>query len=168
MPWLFKYYVAQAYAYTRPRPLAEEGGSLHSPCLPEYQPTRSFFGDSIDDILKDKVATTRMKVEGLLAQIEQRKDLSKYTHHAIGEDICECDTKLMGLENIPLNYSKEANKLRSSLYQQSLALEQEKRREYLNYWRDLVQLRNDLVDAIADYRETSRRDSRCRGDSYGS
>ena len=62
---------------------------------------------------------------------------------------------MSNLENMSMSYSpdlgKERNNMRLKIDSEILELEKEKRKEYLECWRDLMFLKKYLFSALKDY-----------------
>jgi hypothetical protein len=111
--------------------------------------------DGLGNIFSDKARTSKAAVKALLDEIRLRENLDSYLLNRIDEEICGQHTKLMGLDNLKTHYSpdlaKDTNKRRSQLESSVLELEKEKRKEYLECWRDLMFLKKYLLSSLKDY-----------------
>lgn len=124
-----------------------EGVSLKS--LPQYE------RGGLETVFSDKAKTSKAGVKALLEEIALRETLDSHLINKIDDQICEQDTALMQLKNLKVDYSpelaKHVDKRRTQLEANVLELEREKRREYLECWRDLMFLKKYLLSALKDY-----------------
>ena len=114
---------------------------------------------TLDTIFSDKTKILKSTVKELLQEIEQRKGLNSKLFGQIDEDICKFRTYLHEVGDVcerkydsdDLKFGKRRGQLESLV----LNLEQEKRKEYAECWRDMMFLRKYLMSALSDYWEFS-------------
>ncbi len=109
----------------------------------------------LERVFSDKATTLKATVKALLDEIKLRETLDSYLLKKMDDEICRQDTGLMQLDNVRLHYSpdlaKTMNKRKMELETNVLELEKEKRKEYLECWRDLMFLKKYLLTSLKDY-----------------
>ncbi len=109
----------------------------------------------LDKLFFDKSKTSKATFKALLNEIELRENLDSHLINKINDDICHHHTLLFQLENIRVHYMWEQfidiNKIKMQLEGNVLELEKEKRKEYLECWRDLMFLKKYLLVAFKEY-----------------
>jgi predicted nucleic acid-binding protein len=77
------------------------------------------------------------------------------------DEICRQNTKLLQLDTVKNHYSPELqrarDKRRTQLEANVLELEQEKRKEYLECWRDLMFMKKYLLTSLKDYWDLAKK-----------
>ena len=110
--------------------------------------------DFIKRILSDKSRTIKNTVKALLAEIDLRKIVSNDVVSKMDYDICKCHTYLDEIKFITQrSYVPDTSftSRRTQLENMVFSLENEKRREEVFCWRDLMFLRKYLMGALKDY-----------------
>jgi len=106
-------------------------------------------------IFSEKSKTLKASVKALLNEIELRENLNLHLLNRIDDEVCSQNTQLIPLKRLRAHYSfelyKEINNLKMQMEDNVLELEQEKRKEYLECWRDLMLLKKYLLVALKDY-----------------
>ncbi len=119
--------------------------------LSEELPQKS----TLEDVFSDKCKTSKAGVNALLSEIELRQDLNFNLLNKIDDDICKQNSQLMQLENMnyPCSFevSEAMEKKRFQLNDNILELRREKRKEYLECWKDLMLLKKDLQISLREY-----------------
>jgi hypothetical protein len=106
-------------------------------------------------MFSDKGKTLKATVKALLSEIELREGLNLHLMKNIDYGMCKLGTEVLQLENHKPDYSfdrflefkDKKNKLKSEVKE----LEKEKRKEYLECWKDLMFLKKYLHVALKDY-----------------
>ncbi len=116
----------------------------------------------LERIFSDKATTSKATVRALLDEIKLRESLDSHLLKTIDDEICSQNTELMGLDNVKANYAppelaKYMNKRRSHLESNVLELEREKRKEYLECWRDLMFMKKYLLTSLKDYWDLAKK-----------
>jgi hypothetical protein len=139
----------------RPRPFYQTGfeQSLERIVLNE-EPQKE--RNIIDKVFSDKSRTLKSTIKALFNEIQTREKLDYVLLTDISEDICRQHSYLESLKMLNQhNYSLELlNDFTSRKLQfegNVLKLEQEKRKEYLACWKDLLFLKKYLLSALKDY-----------------
>jgi len=112
--------------------------------------------DPITGMIKQKSALSEYSLKSVLDQIELRKILLNRHLNEIDYTICKTDTALFELASFPVGMSPGADKRRGSLEGLVQGLEQEKRREELEAFRDLNMLHEKLHETMGDHLSTKR------------
>jgi hypothetical protein len=109
----------------------------------------------IEKLFSEKTKTLKAVVKSFLEEIEIREKLDLHILNRIDEDICKKNTRIMQLESLKANYSLgdflEIKKIILKIEDKVLELEKEKRKEYLECWRDLMSLKKYLLVSFKDY-----------------
>ncbi len=109
----------------------------------------------LEKVFSDKSKTLKATVKALLEEIKLRETLDSHLINKIDDEICRQNTKLMPLKKLKAHYSfdlyKEINNLKMQMEDNVLELEKEKRKEYLECWRDLMFLKKYLLVALKEY-----------------
>jgi hypothetical protein len=118
---------------------------------------------TLDFLFSDRSKNLKATVKELLNDINQRKDLSTDIFGRIDKDLCKFKTYLHEIEEITtrryycedLKFGRRRTQLESLI----LNLEQEKRQEDRECWKDLMFLKKYLMSALTDYWEFSRKNT---------
>jgi len=122
----------------------------------KYEPCN----DLIDVLFTDKVNGTKFSILNLISQMRQRQNIKKRNLRKIEYDISGFKTHVAQIEDLCL-YNEildlDNRKTKISLAQKIADLKREERAEEISCWRDLSQLRKELMDLIKEYRSASRK-----------
>ena len=109
----------------------------------------------LEKVFSDKTKTLKTTVKSLLNEIELRENLDSHLLRKINDEICRFHTHLMHIGNIKVQYFPDlfadVNKIKMQFETEILELEKEKRKEYLECWRDLMFLKQYLLSAFKEY-----------------
>jgi len=109
----------------------------------------------LEKMFSDKSKTSKASVKALLEEIKLRERLDTQLINNIDNEICRQHTLLSQLENLKVHYIwdqfTDMSKIKMQLENNALELEKEKRKEYLECWRDLMFLKKYLLIALKDY-----------------
>ena len=123
----------------------------------------------LEKLFSDKTKTLKATVKALLDEIKLRENLNIHLLNKVGEDICSQHTHLMQIENHKVHYSFdmfiEIKKLILQIEDNVLELEKEKRKEYLECWRDLMFLKKYLLSSLKDYWDLTKKKELLEGDA---
>jgi hypothetical protein len=108
---------------------------------------RSPLGESIDDIFKDRLALIRSKMELILLQLDQRKQINQDVLYRIDLDSCQAQTLIFEMGDRSYMIGRD----RLSLEKIKFDLESQKRLEEVSYFRDSGLLNKDLKDTLIQY-----------------
>ena len=112
-------------------------------------------------IISDKTKTLKATIKALAYEIKLRETLDSHVLNNIDDDISNQNTLLKNLKHIKTGYSfelsNEINNKKLQIENNSLKLEQEKRKEYLECWKDLMFLKKYLNSALKDYWDLAKR-----------
>lgn len=122
----------------------------------------------LEKVFSDKSKTLKATVKALLSEIELRETLNSHLLNKIDDEVCRQNTQLIPLKRLRAHYSfelyKEVNNLKMQMEDHVLELEQEKRKEYLECWRDLMFLKKYLLVALKDYWDLVKKREVLEGD----
>ena len=102
---------------------------------------------SIDELFKDRLGLIRSKIELILLQLDQRKQINQEVLYEIDKDSCKAQTLIfeMGYRG----YRMDRDRL--TLEKVKFDLEGQKRLEEVSYFRDTGLLNKDLKDTLIQY-----------------
>lgn len=120
--------------------------------------------DDIGKVFSDKSRILKSTVKALFNEIMLREQLDSFLLYAMNKDICRQHNYLESLKELNrFNYSHELLKdfhdAKMKIEDSVLGLKKEKRKEYLECWKDLMGLKKYLLSALKDYWNTSNRGS---------
>jgi len=118
--------------------------------------------DVLGRVFSDKNKTLKATIKALFNEIMLREGLDSFLLYNINEDICRQHSCLEQVKEFTrFNYSAGFldyfSKAKIKLENNVLNLEQEKRKEYLECWKDLTLLKKELLSALKDYWLISKR-----------
>ena len=161
-----------SFAYQISAPKSPNEYQISSPLPPQFPPCRENrlvnriyetiaqrglnrnAPDGIEALFNDRLDLVRSRIELLLLLLDQRKEINERILHKIDEDSCKAQTLIF--EMGPRAYRMDRERL--SLERMKLDLEQQKRREMADYFRDIGMINKDLKDALIQYLgETQKR-----------
>ena len=147
--------------YKKPRPFFHSNlGKGIEQLVAEEKPEEA--SSLAERIFADKRKTTKATVRALFQDIMMREKLDIQLLNRIGEDLGTARSYLEEIKNLTArDYSGERTmnfaRRRSQLEGLAMELEREKRKEYLECWRDLMHLKRYLLVALKDYWTLSQR-----------
>lgn len=103
--------------------------------------------ESIDELFKDRLGLIRSKLELILLQLEQRKEINQDILCQIDEDSCRAQTLIFEMGYRTYRMDRE----RLTLEKVKFDLESQKRMEEASYFRDTGLLNKDLKDTLIQY-----------------
>jgi len=125
----------------------------------------------LEKVFSDKSKTLKATVKALLNEIELRENLNLHLLNIIDDETCRQNTQLIPLKRLRAHYSfelyKEINDLKVHIEDNVLELDKEKRKEYLECWRDLMFLKKYLLVALKDYWDLIKKREVLEGDFSG-
>ena len=113
----------------------------------------------VERIFSDKTKTLKSTVKALFNEINLRERLDGFLLYRINEDICECRNNIHKLKLIsnPYSLNPALTGRRTKLESEILRLEGEKRKAYHEGWKDLFELKKELLSSLKDYWLISKR-----------
>ena len=116
-----------------------------------YAPKSDPFATGLEDLMLNREEVVNSKIQMLLSDIYLRRDIKKENIHRIYLDQCTCKTLIFQLdENI-------WDKKRMDMERKIIDLEQEKRREMTDYFKDILFLKKDLREALVEKLEEKQK-----------
>ena len=132
------------------------GGPTYGNPLVEYaagaiekQGTDSANQGSIDDIFEDRLDLIRSKIDLILIQLEQRKNIHHEVTYRIERDCCRAYDLLFAWGTEIYRVDRDRLKIERMKFD----LEQQKRRERTDYFNDTSLLNRELREALIQYQE---------------
>lgn len=124
--------------------------------LPKKDHQRS--GDPAEAILGEKADLGKMTVGTITYQIVQRERIKDDNLKRILYQEVAVDSQIFRLQGVwPDDPTWENSRLKSGLEMELLRLEQQKRAEEVECWRDISRLKDKLLDRLIEYRDAARR-----------
>ena len=118
-------------------------------------------GGIAEKIFSNKITTIHSTIIALLDEIHLREALDIHVLNKINNDISWQQSQLSQFNSIKGNYvfewESEVNKQISNHEGNIVELEKEKRKEYLECWRDLMELKKSLLSVLKNFWELSRK-----------
>lgn len=116
---------------------------------------------SLEGIFAGKAKTQKATAKALLDEIRSREYLNYKLLGKIDYEIAEQNTQIMEIENRRESYFfdsfLELKKLKLNIEDKVLELEREKRKEYVECWRDLMFMKKYLLSSLKDYWNIARK-----------
>ena len=116
--------------------------------------------DLIDILFTDKVNSTKFSVLNLISQIRERQHIKRRNLERIDYDVDKFKTHLAQIEDLCLyneTFDFDRRKTKISLGGKIAGLKKDKRGEEIACWRDLTELRKELLDLTKEYKAASRK-----------
>ncbi len=115
--------------------------------------------ETLTDLVSDKAQSLKSTLKEILEDINLRKNINYRLLKKINKTICQENTALMALEKQEGQYhfDIEIRKVKRKFEDSVLDLEKEKRAEYLECWRDLVDIKRYLMVAFREYWDLAKR-----------
>lgn len=141
-------------------------GTLES--LLEYSPASDYFalqsaeardekGLSLEDLLQDKVRSLSHILKEIQGDIKSRATLFENIVYRIYQHYCYLKAKLFELYIFPINGNRAIEGRRGSLEKQLDSLKQEKRKEQVQCWQDIVALKKEFRTWLKQYKDLASR-----------
>jgi len=115
----------------------------------------------LEKLFTDKSKTQKAAVKALLEEIELRENFDTHLLKKIEEEISIHNSQLLNLNNLRfynnLDLFKDMSKIKMEFENNILELKKEKRKEYLECWRDLMFLKKYLLIAFKEYWDLTKR-----------
>jgi len=108
---------------------------------------KSILGGDIDDLFQDRLGLIRSKIELILLQLDQRKEINQENLNRIDQDSCRAQNLIFEMGYRVYRMDRD----RLSLEKMKFDLEAQKRMEETSYFRDTGLLNQDLKDTLIQY-----------------
>jgi hypothetical protein len=122
----------------------------------------------LEKAFTDKSKTSKAGVKAMLEEIKLRESLNSHLLNKIDDGISKQNTELLQLDNIrypgSFDFEEEIKKKKIQFKDSILELEKEKRKEYLECWKDLMFLKKYLLSSLKDYWNHARKRDVLEGD----
>ena len=123
----------------------------------------------IDRLFLDKAKTLKATVNALLEEVENRRNLNHSLVDEIDREKAVINSDLIHLNNLRVHYDlerdRERNKSKLKLEDKAQRLGEEKRREDVDCWRDMMFLKKYLMSALREYWDVVKRRELLEGDN---
>jgi len=113
----------------------------------QKESNKSVFGGEIDDLFQDRLGLIRSKMELILLQLDQRKEINQENLYRIDLDSCKVQNLIFEMGYRAYRMDRD----RLSLEKMKFDLEAQKRMEETSYFRDTGLLNQDLKDTLIQY-----------------
>lgn len=146
----------------KPRPFYHTGFEKSLERIVLNEPVKE--NGMVERVFTNKGRTLKSTIKALFNEIMLRERLDSFLLYRINDGICRQHNYLESLKVLNQhNYSPEllnefAGK-KAQIEDSVLKLEQEKRKEYLECWKDLMSLKKYLLSALKDYWNLTSRES---------
>jgi len=118
-------------------------------------------GDILERIFSDKTKTLKATAKALMDEIKLREYLNSHMIHTIDYEISRQNTEIVQLpkqkSQYDLNGFVDVKQVTVKLEDRVLDLEKEKRKEYVECWRDVMFLKKYLLSTLKDYWDLVKR-----------
>lgn len=115
---------------------------------------------TLENAFRDKSKSLKATVKELLEEIELRKNLDYNILKKIDDSICKENNVLLELEGrqdpYVLEIDPKVKRLERKIDDGIFDLEKEKRKEYLECWRDMMNIKRYLMVAFKEYWDFAR------------
>ncbi len=112
-------------------------------------------------IFSDKGKTLKATIKALFNEIQLREKLDTFLVYRVDEEIQGQKSELLHLKGLRVHYTpelyKDVTKSKRQLEDSLSELEREKRKEYVECWRDLMFMKKYLLTALKDYWDLSKK-----------
>jgi hypothetical protein len=116
---------------------------------------------NLENVFSAKAKSMKASIKAFADEIILREKLDLHLLGNIDENMIRQQSKLDHLKYIKIHYSseleKDINNRKMELENNVLELEKEKRKEYLECWKDLMSLKKYLLMALKDFWDVSKR-----------
>jgi len=136
---------------------------LKAPEFKEARPKESEW----EEFLSGKMAEMAQTIEQLKEEIEVRRGLRDYFVGEIDQEMLYARSSLKEFTHFGLGYNVGVDVKRNFLEKQLTELRKERRRMQQQCFDDLIDLRKQLREALAEYKELLRRRRLLEGESHG-
>jgi len=115
----------------------------------------------LERVFSDKGKNLKATIKALFKEIQLRERLDTFLIYKIDEDICDKKSRLAHLNGLRTHYHLELHqnisKSKKELEGDLLELGKEKRKEYLECWRDLMFMKKYLMTSLKDYWDMAKK-----------
>ena len=112
-------------------------------------------------IFSDKGKSHKATIKALFTEIQLREKLDTFLVYKIEKDMCTQKSQLEHLSSLRTHYNPELHndisKSKKQLEGNLLELEREKRKEYIECWRDLMFMKKYLMTSLKDYWDMAKK-----------
>ena len=126
-----------------------------------YKPSNQIIPGSLEGIFADKAKTQKASAKAFLDEIKLRETLNSRMLYNIDNEILKQNNQILGLDNRKEGYFFEnfidLKKLKLKIEDRVLEMEREKRKEYIECWRDLMVMKKYLLSSLKDYWNIARK-----------
>ena len=112
-------------------------------------------------IFSDKGKSLKATIKALFNEIQLREKLDTFLVYKINDDMCAQKSQLEHLKGLRTHYNpdwhNDVSKNKKQLEGNLLELEREKRKEYIECWRDLMFMKKYLMTSLKDYWDMAKK-----------
>lgn len=119
--------------------------------------TEIILNNPIDQTWEDKLKIARLKISSLANTFYQRELIKRDNIWKIDEDICKIHTQQFTLAKSPSFDKYSINMDQIGLEKTICSLEHEKRSEITNFWKDILMIQKDFIEALNEYLSLKRK-----------
>ncbi len=115
----------------------------------------------VERIFSDKGKSLKAIIKAQFDEIQLREKLNTFMVYKIDKDTCVQKSQLDHLNSLRAHYNpelyKDISKTKKQLEGNLLELEREKRKEYIECWRDLMFMKKYLMTSLKDYWDMAKK-----------
>ena len=115
----------------------------------------------LDRVFSVRTKSLQAVIRALLKEIKIREDLDIHLIIQIEEEKSRLNSKLINLESMRTHYMQtlkyQIYSIKNQLKSNLLELDREKRREYLQCWHDLLGLKRELLGALREFWDLTKK-----------
>jgi len=113
--------------------------------------------DPINAFFTAKQAFLGKSVQDIVGLIYERESLKYASFRAMDYQATQTKTKLFELNNLRFGLDPQFERVRQNIEKELNTLESEKRREYVECWRDIMRLKGDLREVMREFGQEKRK-----------
>ncbi len=118
-------------------------------------------GGIVGRLFSGRAKTLKATIKALISDIQLRERLNEFLLYSIDRDMSKEKSLLSHLQSLNAHYSPElaerVNTRKRQLEESILELEKEKRKEYLECWRDIMFMKKYLLSALREYWDLNKK-----------
>ena len=127
---------------------------LNAGMISEIDFSRPYLNKGLDPVtgmFSQKAFFDKARIEDLLTDMCLRYDLMTRHIATLDDQVCGVNSEIMQLPDIQIGLWKDVDKVRTALEARAMDLEQEKMREEVTAWKDIIGLKTDLDETLRNY-----------------
>lgn len=106
--------------------------------------------DLIDKFISDKIRLLETHINEISKLIDERKSLEAITDSAFTDEILDIRNEVLKIDTFLPKYDSQSDPRKTELEKEIIQLEKLKINEKIESWRDILQLKKDIIDLIME------------------